>query len=347
MAEIGKEGTEHAFPDPTGPSFMRGPTKSTGNSNMKSIFVALALLWTLSSASALECTFPADMQIQQIVDARLKWRDGSPDSMLSMSRTSTGGIRFGGVIAGGGAAYGIVAANGAAYVVGYNSEFFIQLASQGRCDGTSSVQAAPSAAVSEPSGFGNFLSFGRIDCVSSGENTGVRALRGGMVDLDDGSVSDIAMYRRPLGDLLYFKVVSRPDVHGLMKAGASVVVFTHTKNNNPRGDPLMSSIIRVRRGDGDMIISLRLNRSKQSRSTSPPKRYLSHAMLRPRSFFGEAVQSKSPLWDSGSIAFGWAKPTSRRGVSSPLFTEREGEVAVDLVSVGSDGPSFDLVDPRS
>lgn len=216
---------------------MRGPTKSIGNSNMKLIFAALALLWTLSSASALECTFPADMQIQQIVDARLKWRDGSPDSMLSMSRTSTGGIRFGGVIAGGGAAYGIVAANGAAYVVGYNSEFFIQLASQGRCDGTSSVQAAPSAAVLEPSGFGNFLSFGRIDCVSSGENTGVRALRGGMVDLDDGSVSDIAVYRRPLGDLLYFKVVRRPDVHGLMKAGASVVVFTHTKNDNPRGDP--------------------------------------------------------------------------------------------------------------
>jgi hypothetical protein len=58
-----------------------------------------------------------------------------------------------------------------------------------------------------------------------------------MVDLDDGSVSDIAVYRRPLGDLLHFKVIRRPDVYGLMKEGASVVVFTHTENGNPRGDP--------------------------------------------------------------------------------------------------------------
>jgi hypothetical protein len=204
---------------------------------MKSILAAFALLSAVAAASALECTFPTDMQIRQLSGTRLTWRDGTPDTMLSMSRTSTGAIRFAGAIAGGSGAYGIVARNGAAYVVGYNSEFFIQLASQGRCDGTSSVRASPSAAVPEPSGFSNFLSFGRIDCVSSGKNTGVRALRGGVVDLDDGSVSDIAVYRRPLGDLLYFKVIKRPDVHGLMKEGASVVVLTHTENDNPRGDP--------------------------------------------------------------------------------------------------------------
>ena len=204
---------------------------------MKSILAAFAFLSTFSSASALECTFPADMQIQQISGTRLTWRDNSPDSMLSMSRMLTGGITFGGTVAGGGAVYGIVASNGAAYVIGYNSEFFITLASQGRCDGMSSVAAVPTETVLIPSGFGNFLSFGGIDCVSSGKNTGVRALRGGMVDLDDGSVSDIAVYRRLLGDLLYFKVVRRPDVHGLMKEGASVVVFTHTENENPRGDP--------------------------------------------------------------------------------------------------------------
>jgi hypothetical protein len=36
---------------------------------------------------------------------------------------------------------------------------------------------------------------------------------------------------------MYFKVIKRPDVHGLMKEGASVVVLTHTENDNPRGDP--------------------------------------------------------------------------------------------------------------
>jgi hypothetical protein len=144
---------------------------------------------------------------------------------------------LGGPLPAGGAVYGIVASNGVAYVVGYNSEFFISLASQGRCDGMSSVAAVPPEAVPVPSGFGNFLSFGGIDCVSSGKNTGVRALRGGMVDLEDGSVSDIAVYRRPLGDLMYFRVIKRPDVYGLMKEGASVVVFMHTENDNPRGDP--------------------------------------------------------------------------------------------------------------
>jgi hypothetical protein len=204
---------------------------------MKSILAAFALLSTFSSASALECTFPAAAQVGQISAGRLTWRDGTPDTMLGMSRTSTGGIRFGGVIDGGGAAYGIVAPNGAVYVLGYNSEFFIQLASQGRCAGMSSAAALPPATVPVPSGFDNFLSFSAIDCVSSGKNTGVRALRGGMVDMEDGSVSDIAVYRRPLGDLLYFKVIKRPDVHGLMKEGASMVVFTHTENDNPRGDP--------------------------------------------------------------------------------------------------------------
>jgi hypothetical protein len=204
---------------------------------MKLILAAFALLSTVSVASALECAFPAGMQVQKIVDSRLTWRDRSPDSMLSMSRTPTGGIKFKGTVVGGEAVYGIVASNGAAYVIGYNSEFFILLASQGRCDGMSSVATVPPEAVPVPSGFGNFLSFSGIDCVSSGKNTGVRALRGGMVDLEDGSVSDIAVYRRPLGDLMYFKVIKRPDVHGLMKEGASVVMFTHTENDNPRGDP--------------------------------------------------------------------------------------------------------------
>jgi hypothetical protein len=199
------------------------------------ILAVFALLSTVSVASALECAFPADTQVQKIVDSRLTWRDGSPDSMLSMSRTPTGGIRFKGTVVGGGAIYGIVASNGAAYVIGYNSEFFILLAGQGRCEGTASVAGVPLEAVPIPSGFGNFLSFAGIDCVSSGKNTGVRALRGGMVDLEDGSASDIAVYRRPLGDLIYFKVIKRPDVYGVLKEGGSVV-FMHTENDNPRGD---------------------------------------------------------------------------------------------------------------
>jgi hypothetical protein len=73
-----------------------------GHSKMKLILAAFALLSTVSVASALECAFPAGMQVQQIVDTRLTWRDSSPDSMLSMSRTPTGGIRFGGTAAGGG-----------------------------------------------------------------------------------------------------------------------------------------------------------------------------------------------------------------------------------------------------
>jgi hypothetical protein len=100
-----------------------------GHSNMKLILAAFALLTTVSVASGMECAFPAGMQVQQIVDTRLTWRDSSPDSMLSMSRTPTGGIRFGGTVVGGGAVYGIVASNGVANVIGYNSEFFISLAS--------------------------------------------------------------------------------------------------------------------------------------------------------------------------------------------------------------------------
>jgi hypothetical protein len=101
----------------------------------------------------------------------------------------------------------------------------------------SNVATVPPEAAPAPSGFANFLSFAHIDCVSSGKNTGVRALRGGAVDMEDGGVSDIAVYRRPLGDLMYFKVIKRPDVHGLMKEGDGVVVFTHTENDNPRGEP--------------------------------------------------------------------------------------------------------------
>jgi hypothetical protein len=204
---------------------------------MKSILAGFALLSTISAASALECTFPADMPVKQISGSRLTWRDGTIDTMLSMSRTPAGGVGFGGAVANGGAVYGVVASDGVSSIVGYNSEVLFPLASQGRCTGMSGIAPAPVYAL-VPSGFGNLLSFEMVNCISSGKNTGVRALRGGVVDLDDGSLSDIIVYRRPMPDgLLYFKLVKRPDVYGFMKEGASVVVFTHTENDNPRGDP--------------------------------------------------------------------------------------------------------------
>gem|GEM_PF-6175494 len=180
----------------------------------KLVWAMLVLLLCARTASAFECSFTEDMAVRQISNDRLIWRGGTSDTVLGIKRVATGGVRFRGRTAGDFSIYGVVSPAGTALVVGYNAEYFVHLASQGHCVGMSDL---PELEDVMPSGFDIFLKFGAVDCVSSGENTGVRALRGGVVDLDDGSVSDIAVMRQPLeNDSYFFKVAKRLDVAGIM-----------------------------------------------------------------------------------------------------------------------------------